>query len=88
MQPRAARNILAQYGAQNALRHGASDAYKVAIHTFHSFGSDVISQNRDYFYQGALFQPADEISIYEILRGIFKTLPLSDPLSMIRSLVG
>jgi hypothetical protein len=32
MQPSAARNILAQDGAQNALRHGASDAYKVAIH--------------------------------------------------------
>ena len=31
------------------------DAYKVAIHTFHSFGSEVMSQNREYFYRSALF---------------------------------
>ncbi|RYF27436.1 MAG: ATP-dependent helicase, partial [Chloroflexi bacterium] len=35
------------------------DAYKVAIHTFHSFGSEVISQNREFFYRGAEFRPAD-----------------------------
>lgn len=57
------------------------DAYKVAIHTFHSFGSDVINQNRQYFYRGASFQPADTVSTYEILRRILKELPLSDPLS-------
>lgn len=57
------------------------DAYKVAIHTFHSFGSDVIGQNREYFYRGALFEAADELKQYEILRGIFETLPPSNPLS-------
>ena len=31
------------------------DAYKVAIHTFHSFGEEVINQNSQYFYQGAEF---------------------------------
>lgn len=50
------------------------DAYKVAIHTFHSFGSDVINQNREYFYNNALFEPADELRQYEILRGIFDSL--------------
>jgi len=50
------------------------DAYKVAIHTFHSFGSEVINQNGQYFYQGANFRPADELSTYEILRGIFDQL--------------
>jgi len=50
------------------------DAYKVAIHTFHSFGSDVINQNREYFYNNALFEPADELRQYEILRGIFEKL--------------
>ena len=50
------------------------DAYKVAIHTFHSFGSDVINQNREYFYNNALFEPADELRQYEILRGIFDRL--------------
>src|ERR1035437_10388980 len=29
------------------------DAYKVAIHTFHSFGSEIINQYGEYFYQGA-----------------------------------
>jgi len=50
------------------------DAYKVAIHTFHSFGSDVINQNREYFYNNALFEPADELRQYEILRDIFDKL--------------
>jgi DNA helicase-2/ATP-dependent DNA helicase PcrA len=39
------------------------DAYKVAIHTFHSFGSEVMAQNRDYFYRNALFQAADELKV-------------------------
>lgn len=50
------------------------DAYKVAIHTFHSFGSEIISQNREYFYNNAMFEPADELRQYEILRGIFDSL--------------
>lgn len=50
------------------------DAYKVAVHTFHSFGTEVINQNGQYFYQGANFRPADELSTYEILRGIFEQL--------------
>ncbi len=50
------------------------DAYKVSIHTFHSFGSDIINQNREYFYNNAMFEPADELRQYEILRGIFDSL--------------
>ncbi len=50
------------------------DAYKVAIHTFHSFGSEVINQNGQYFYQGAHFRPADQLSSYQIIRGIFDGL--------------
>lgn len=57
------------------------DAYKVAIHTFHSFGSEIMAQNREYFYRNALFEPADDLKQYEILRAIFETLPLSNPLS-------
>lgn len=57
------------------------DAYKVAVHTFHSFGSEIINQNRGYFYNNALFQPADELRQYEMLRSIFETLPPSNPLS-------
>jgi len=57
------------------------DAYKVAIHTFHSFGSEIINQNREYFYSGASFQAADDLSRYEILRGIFNELDYKNPLA-------
>jgi len=57
------------------------DAYKVAIHTFHSFGSEIINQNGEYFYHGADFRPASDLSSYELLRSIFDTLDFSNPLS-------
>lgn len=58
-----------------------SDAYKVAIHTFHGFGTEIINQNREYFYRGAEFRPADELTQYEILRSIFSELDYTDPLA-------
>ena len=58
-----------------------ADAYKVAIHTFHSFGSEIINRNAEYFYHGAYFRPADELSSYEILRAIFEKLPHDNRLS-------
>lgn len=57
------------------------DAYKVAVHTFHSFGTEIINQNREYFYRGALFTPADDLSRYEILRAIFDELDYKNPLA-------
>lgn len=57
------------------------DANKVAIHTFHSFGSEVMNQNREFFYHGAAFQPADELSSYQIIRQIFDELEYSNPLA-------
>jgi DNA helicase II / ATP-dependent DNA helicase PcrA len=57
------------------------DAYKVAIHTFHSFGTEIITQNRAFFYRGADFRPADELSSYEIIRNIFDQLEYSNPLA-------
>ena len=50
------------------------DAYKVAIHTFHSFGSEIINQYGEFFYEGAHFRPADELSRYEIIKNIFESL--------------
>ena len=58
------------------------DAYKIAVHTFHSFCSDIIAQHRANFYRGAEFHPADELSVYQILRGIFEELEPSNPLSV------
>ena len=57
------------------------DAYRVAIHTFHSFGAEIINQNGDYFYHGANFRAADELSSYELLRGIFDELEYTSPLA-------
>lgn len=57
------------------------DAYKVAIHTFHSFGTEIISQHAEYFYRGARFEPADELHSYEILRSIFDELQYNHPLA-------
>lgn len=57
------------------------DAYKVAIHTFHSFGAEIINQNGDFFYHGANFRAADELSSYELLRAIFDDLEYNNPLA-------
>lgn len=57
------------------------DGYKVAVHTFHSFGSEVINQNGEFFYQGAQFRPADELSSREILGDIFDELDYNNPLA-------
>lgn len=56
-------------------------AYKVAIHTFHSFSTEVINHNRKFFYNGMTFRPADELNRYEILQAIFKELSPDNPLS-------
>jgi len=55
------------------------DAYKVAVHTFHSFGTDIINQNGQYFYNGAHFKPADTVSSYEVIRNIFEKLEYNNP---------
>ena len=39
-----------------------ADAYKVEINTFHGFGSNIISRYGEYFYHGANYQPADELT--------------------------
>ena len=57
------------------------EAYKVAIHTFHSFSTEVISHNRKFFYNGALFRPADELNRFELLQSIFDELGPTEPLA-------
>ncbi len=58
-----------------------ADAYKVAVHTFHSFGSEIINQYSEFFYDGADYAPADDISSYEIIRSILDELDYSNPLA-------
>lgn len=56
-------------------------AYHVAIHTFHSFGTDVISQYPDSLTERQLLQQVDELGRYKLLHDIFEGLPHSNPLS-------
>lgn len=57
------------------------DGNKVAVHTFHSFGTEIINQNPEHFYNGARFAPASDMAGYEILREVFENLPHSSPLA-------
>ncbi len=57
-----------------------SDAYRVVISTFHSFSTDIIDRYPEYFYEGAGFSPADELTQMEIIESIFKELPYDNPL--------
>ncbi len=50
------------------------DAYKVAIHTFHSFGSEIINRHPEYFYSGAVYAPIDDIAKTEIIEDIIRHL--------------
>lgn len=58
------------------------DAYKIAIHTFHSFGTEIINQHREYFFRGANAQPADELTQHQIVTGILEELDWRNPLSV------
>ena len=58
------------------------DAYKIAIHTFHSFGKEIISQHREYFFHGADSQPADELTQHQIVTEILEGLDWRNPLSV------
>lgn len=58
-----------------------TEGNNVAVHTFHSFGTDIINRYSEYFYNGAQFSPADELTSYDIMRGIFEDLPHSSPLA-------
>ena len=57
------------------------EAHRVAIHTFHSFGVEVINQNREYFFRGSEFKPADELSRHQLIQSIFESLDWSNPLA-------
>jgi DNA helicase-2/ATP-dependent DNA helicase PcrA len=56
------------------------EAQKVAVHTFHSLGTEVINQNPEYFFFGAGYEPADDLDKITIIEEILSTLEHSDPL--------
>ncbi|HUD03849.1 MAG TPA: ATP-dependent DNA helicase [Patescibacteria group bacterium] len=53
----------------------------VAVHTFHSFGTEIINTYPQYFYQGANYSPSDDLATHEILSDILKTLPYKNALA-------
>jgi len=57
------------------------DAYRVAIHTFHSFGVEIMEQHRELFYEGAIFNSVDELTQTAIIEDILKNLSHDNPLS-------
>jgi DNA helicase II / ATP-dependent DNA helicase PcrA len=58
-----------------------SDAYRVAIHTFHSFGTEIIRNHSEFFYNGASFKPADDLAQIELLREVFTDMDFDNPLN-------
>ncbi|MBI2120074.1 MAG: ATP-dependent helicase, partial [Parcubacteria group bacterium] len=56
-------------------------AYRVAISTFHSFGTDIIHSFPEHFFGGASLLPSDSLASIKILENIFSELPHNDPLS-------
>ncbi len=61
------------------------DAYRVAIHTFHSFCVDIIDRFPEYFYHGATFVAADELVQIQMLEEIINSLPYDNPLKAAHS---
>ncbi len=52
-----------------------NEAYRVSIHTFHSFCINIIQKYPEYFYKGTQFTPADSLTQVRILEDIFFNLP-------------
>jgi len=61
------------------------EGYRVAIHTFHNFCTEIIQKYPEYFYSGAYFSPADSLTQIQILEGIFSKLPHKNPMSSVHS---
>ncbi|HNA95499.1 MAG TPA: UvrD-helicase domain-containing protein, partial [Saprospiraceae bacterium] len=54
------------------------EAYKVNIHTFHSFCNMVIQANTEYFTQNFQLNVADDLQKKEIVRKMIDLLPVDD----------
>lgn len=60
-----------------------SDAYKVAIHTFHAFCNEVIQDNLSLFEKDTL-DPISELESIQLFRDLIDGLPKSHPLKRYR----
>jgi DNA helicase-2/ATP-dependent DNA helicase PcrA len=57
-------------------------AFKVKVHTFHNLGSEIISQNPEYFFFGLDFEPSDELGQISVLQKILQKADLNNPLQI------
>jgi DNA helicase-2/ATP-dependent DNA helicase PcrA len=57
------------------------DAYRVAIHTFNSFGSYVMNAYPEHFYEYRETQTADELTTHNIIEKLLEKLPGYHPLA-------
>lgn len=63
-------------------------ANKVAVHTFHSLGNEMINQNPEVFFFSTDYRPIDELATISILDEIFTKLAPTDPLNKKHSTQG
>ena len=56
-----------------------ADAYKVAIHTFHGFGNEILNRYRSRISDYAEATPIDEIEASRLFDTILTALPWNDP---------
>jgi DNA helicase-2/ATP-dependent DNA helicase PcrA len=54
----------------------------VAVHTFHSFGTWIISQYPNYFIDQKALRPLDDISKYQVLESLLAGLPFRHKLAV------
>lgn len=65
----------AQNMRDRLIRLMGTDAHHVRVHTFHSFGSDIIGNYSEYFRDAPLLSAVDELGEHEILQNILSQLP-------------
>lgn len=58
------------------------EARKIAVHTFHALGAEIINSYPDYFWSGAKLEPAPDAVRLEIIEAILSALPLKNPLAL------
>ncbi len=63
-------------------------AYEVNIGTYHAFGSDLISQYPQYFWDTRLENPIDDLAKRELLLSITESLSFKNPLRQTRHHIG
>lgn len=65
-----------------------SDAYDVAIATYHAFGSTIIGRYPEYFTDLRLERPIDELGKHQLLSELVERLDYTSPIKQLRYHIG